>query len=547
MFGTSRRSADDTLDQTQTLPWISAPLCGVAAALLLAVAWDLGYSWRTFETAATLLSGVAFGAILSILTKKSVLLRKLALLLLAVALVDVFFVGDPRTGALLTLAAVGLAVWLKARVPDSVILISAIVFALGIGWQTPAPLTQHVAKADSGQEGPPQLVVHLVLDALGTWDAFPDEYRNLPIVSELEAAYRERGLQTVEGVRSISERTEQSLSAMAAMSSEFSADLVEPYRSWFANGYRATSDQFFRQFVQEGWDTNVWQSSYLTFCDETSQIHCVTYDAVRDLRGLDLDKLTLRQRLRVMSVALVSRIALEVRGWSVARGVASLVAKFHLEALPTYHSEGVQRPGDMAHMLRTDGRAIMTQALANPVGPSYIFMHLLLPHAPWVLNADCELSAPDAWVGPSQAWVDIEGARAAAFAAAWEQTICTHKTVLQLIDELDKLRGDVPVSFLIHSDHGPRILSRYFEPTEVPGNPEPAWYEEHMKGVFYAERLPEPQHVFTLATGSPTLQTLLADRLPRLANKGQTNPLKPPPATAAEPAASRSTESAPPM
>ena len=99
------------------------------------------------------------------------------------------------------------------------------------------------------------------------------------------------------------------------------------------------------------------------------------------------------------------------------------------------------------------------QRLKLAPGRSVAQIHLLMPHYPWVVDRQCVLRPKSEWRVPQ--WYGRGGAdQDSVIQAYWEQTICTHQRVLAMIDELDGARPG-QFRFVIHGDHGSRILGRH--------------------------------------------------------------------------------------
>jgi hypothetical protein len=80
------------------------------------------------------------------------------------------------------------------------------------------------------------------------------------------------------------------------------------------------------------------------------------------------------------------------------------------------------------------------------------FAHLLVPHSPYGLNADCSVKPETMWLnehGPTSA-VEREGAYV-------EQIRCLQGRIAGMLDALDETAAGREAIVLIHGDHGSRI------------------------------------------------------------------------------------------
>jgi hypothetical protein len=90
-------------------------------------------------------------------------------------------------------------------------------------------------------------------------------------------------------------------------------------------------------------------------------------------------------------------------------------------------------------------------------GQAYI-VHLILPHAPFMLNADCT-------VKPYRDWSSsLRNSLAPAVPPRlehlqrdyWDQAACVHRHVMEIIDATRKA-SDLDPLFVVHGDHGARL------------------------------------------------------------------------------------------
>ena len=108
---------------------------------------------------------------------------------------------------------------------------------------------------------------------------------------------------------------------------------------------------------------------------------------------------------------------------------------------------------------------------ATPQSGEAYFIHLLLPHFPYVLNRDCETNPPNQWRWPlwapesAMAGTDLN----AIYAAYGEQVRCTHLRTLRFVDAIMKSQAGTRTIFIIHGDHGARIHSKigYLDKSEA--------------------------------------------------------------------------------
>jgi hypothetical protein len=93
---------------------------------------------------------------------------------------------------------------------------------------------------------------------------------------------------------------------------------------------------------------------------------------------------------------------------------------------------------------------VMLEDLArqDPATPTYYYVHLLLPHQPFVHTADCVVTGDAS---------QLTRAEAPAEAPAYlEQMHCANRLVRQLVDQLVAAQRFDAATLLVQSDHGPR-------------------------------------------------------------------------------------------
>lgn len=165
-------------------------------------------------------------------------------------------------------------------------------------------------------------------------------------------------------------------------------------------------------------------------------------------------RLNWQQRVEILAREIIVSLLSERRGSVI---VFSLRNQFP-EFFNRYAAWSWARPSlSLAMMDILDNQAKNIAALR---GKNYVFAHLLLPHFPWNLDKECRVLPIDQWRTPYKARsnTSAENLRTT-FQAYWRQQYCTHKRVLNIVDQLDAAHPG-SVQFLIHGDHGPRILAR---------------------------------------------------------------------------------------
>ncbi len=430
------------------------PLLGtfmlLAAALALGTVWGVGYGLASLESLAALVVSLLVATLLALVGAAWSPLRMALLALLLCLGLDVFFLEDGTLAWGLLVMGPLLAALLHRRLPPQAFAVAAAVFLGGLALQqlqrvhpTAPP---HLARTGA----PAQIVVHWVLDEMGSFASVPEEYQVSADMQEIEQGYRARGFALHADKPSTSVETFLSLSRMAGP-----ADAQGPNYKKVGSNYRLLRNAVHEQFRSHGWDVSVTQSSYLDFCGKAVE-RCVTYDVGNNARVFSDAGLDLRSRAIVLLREVMVSLRTKERG-SVLMDV--LRPRFP-QFFARHSSWSWARPSLSLATLRVmEGQVDYVTGLD---GKHYVFAHILSPHFPWNLDRNCAVRPLAKWRTPYAARSPKASpeTRAAAFEAYWQQQICTHRRVLAAIDRIDAAHPG-RVQFLIHGDHGPRILKRH--------------------------------------------------------------------------------------
>lgn len=118
-----------------------------------------------------------------------------------------------------------------------------------------------------------------------------------------------------------------------------------------------------------------------------------------------------------------------------------------------------------------------THLIENGQRGTYYFIHLLLPHHPYVLDKNCTLM-------PVRQWHDDDKRNRGTtekkrYALYVNQASCAKRTILELVDALSDHKALHDAVILIHSDHGARLSYVRSD------------YHQNMRGAFFVVRLPD--------------------------------------------------------
>lgn len=429
------------------------PLLGtfmvLAATLALGIVWGVGYAPASLESLAALGVALAVATLLALVGAVWSPLRMALLALLLGLGLDVFFLEDDTLAWGLLVVGPLLAALLHRRLAPQAFAVAAAVFLGGLALQQLQRVHPTAPPQPARTGAPAQIVVHWVLDEMGSFAAVPEQYRVDAEMREIEQAYRARGFALHADKPSTSAETFLSLSRMAGPVDARGANYER-----VGGNYRLLRNAVHEQFRAHGWDVSVTQSSFLDFCGKAIE-RCATYDVGNNARVFSEAGLDARLRGAILWREVI--VAL-LQGERASVVVEALDARFP-GFWGAYARSSRARPGLSLAMLEVlQGQVDYVSSLD---GRQYVFAHILLPHFPWNLDRDCAVRPLAQWRTPYAARSPDASpeTRAAAFEAYWQQQVCTHRRVLAAIDRIDAAHPG-RVQFLVHGDHGPRILKR---------------------------------------------------------------------------------------
>lgn len=431
--------------------FLSPQLPLLAAALVMSFIWDLGYGPSSLESTICLIAALGAGILLNVISASAPRLHAVFIILLFSWMLDIFFLGESWLGALASCTGLLLVLVFKETFPSNVFLICAVVFSLTIFMQAPAPYQENKFILPTSAPGETQFIVHLMLDELGAFDSIPAKYRNPHEQDEITKAYVTRGFHIYNDAHSLSPNTEESLGLMLDTSFISNTNKnVEWIRD--TDSFRVRSNTLHARIRNSGWSVSILQSWYVDYCLPRST--CVTYSADSTPKTF-VSALGVTQRLDVLKRQAITALT----SWNRGLWLFDLLP-LRIDGDPI-SKRGWRSPSIPFVALRN--LDLLQDALIRGNGHQYVFAHVLAPHFPWVFASNCSVKPARDWHVPYH----VDGRRdempdagAEIFEAYWEQSICVHRKVIALIDAVDAAHPG-RAHFIIHGDHGPRILIRY--------------------------------------------------------------------------------------
>lgn len=308
-------------------------------------------------------------------------------------------------------------------------------------------------RADAGRP-----YVHIILDEMSPLDMMPKG----PFYEELKLRmaedYRRRGFDLFQDTVAPAGETIVSLSEVFAHGDGEMHNYAETGGTFT---YAMGENRAAAKLSEAGYAITMLQNDYLQIC-KPEHGTCLTYGRTGNGAALAQradDSLTATgYALRATGLRLL--ISNSVRASAYVQEVGAVAEWFGFE-LPEWDRDFARPPLTLAMMEDA------APALARLQGGEAVFMHFLLPHYPYLLDADCRVKP----VGQARAplWVArhiaLEFEAAATERAYWEQAACTHGRLMALIDAVLSSPGGKDAIILVHGDHGSRLSTRMIDDT----------------------------------------------------------------------------------
>ena len=452
----SRRLRTDTasgLDRSARLLVPSLLLLVPFAVFLNQQAYPLARAEIAILTTMVLLAGTGLGLIARFAGLAAFLLVLAGLAVLAVDLIgDLFFRPDWK---MLALAAVLLAVAVVLRRVIARLLTVAGTLALILLVAVPL---DHPRPDRVPAEAPPAasdlpLVVHLVLSDHSAVEAIPVEIEGGAAIRDaLKSLYLDNGFRLYGRSYSTHVRGTNTVTSLFNFT-DLAPDAYTPYDHNRAP-FTVVRNRYFETMRDRGYRIDLYQFSYLNFCDPTLVRTCRNFHT-DDIRYLDQTALSARTKAAIIADRLLRRSVLFASGLRAYAGWVEDPASDG-PALPVWDVESELLPG-LASLSLWD--RFLDDLESEPHG-RLMFFYLMLPHYPYTLDADCRLRTdPAQWLTRYGAGPDsnTDATRRAAYALFFRQIACVNTLIEGLIERLERLGVLDRTLLLIHGDHGPRI------------------------------------------------------------------------------------------
>ena len=217
--------------------------------------------------------------------------------------------------------------------------------------------------------------------------------------------------------------------------------------------------KYFDDMQTRGYYVNVYQSPHLNFCSAQNVNRCKTYNSFNPAsiyfsppknypsKAIPIRKIVLRTFLQRVSgsylARLINRIIIRIDD------DVYLAERFDVQSFELWFDK-------------------FQKDVNQTKGGEVFFAHFLVPHAPFLLNKNCE-TKPISWLEPHHL-KEVKNLTGQAFKEArilyyglyFEQVSCIYKKLTTFMEGIENLDQFKNATLIIHGDHGSRISAGQF-------------------------------------------------------------------------------------
>ena len=312
------------------------------------------------------------------------------------------------------------------------------------------------------------IVVHLVLDGhIGIAGIPPDIPGADKAAADMRAFYSRFGFQRFDNAYS------QYFNSYLSLSQLVNLGLTD--RGAFVTNrgkqeWSVRRNEYFRGMAKRGHSISVYQTKYMDFCLEKSVPYATCRTSRYDsLKYISQYNFATSERLRILATVYANLFTQNSMIYTATRSfyqrTRTAFAKYGWH-LPNWGSSGniLTAPIMAVHALNQ-----LSADIVNAKPGDFFFAHLLLPHSPYIFDANCGLRPIANWWlerGNSQPSVTANPheKRKTHYQDYFQQLACTYRHLEKLMVEIERHNQNIAVIF--QGDHGSRITvsNLFFEP-----------------------------------------------------------------------------------
>ncbi len=412
---------------------------------------ESGYNVLSAEV--ILLTGVAalFGIGFGLLLCKVRSLFWIFFSLLFCAFLDAYFIG-PRelTGIELALLLYGILAVLFLFEKQVLPVVTVFVVFFSVSALFVPPIHNKSFVADQNQQdraaalvAKPKLL-HIVLDEMGSPDAMSGSIAEGHPADDILDDLVARGFEVRTQAETVSPRTKGSMGAIADLSLDETNFVELGAGDKFL--HRVKSNRLHKGFVNSGYDVSVIQTDFIDYCHGIDELTCETYSSFGDNSVFYDEPFWLR--LQIAGIALHQKLAFGGRSEVKLYRSAAFVY-FTLSDAERLQFHNFAEPKTVKRVMDA-----MPSRIKQMQNGDVLFVHLLLPHFPYVLDRECNLLPISKW-GYSQQYYGSDPMDPVYYEAYWDQVACTYSLLAPTLDAAAEIED---LTVVIHGDHGPRLI-----------------------------------------------------------------------------------------
>jgi hypothetical protein len=390
--------------------------------------------------------------------------------------------------------------WVLRRGAHRIVAVMMVTVLLAL-WLLPQPsraLTMEQVSVTGGaptQHSDLPLVLHFLLDEFIGVEGLPSDLTPPGFQQALQSFFTARGFRLFGNAYSEYPMTAWSVPQLVNLEpGHYVPGLTVAGPS--SGSHRLVRNAYFERLVNMGYAIQVHEPDYMYMCPEGLPASCRTYptNSLQVLNHLDVP---LGFRFSVVGGTFLGQSEAYTR---LREKYQTIRLRFARRlTLPAWNWErGTE--GAAGSMLMVDG---VTAAISRAQRSTFVFAHILLPHYPYVYDANCNQRPVTEWMrrsDPDRADVpngiiNVPEGRATRYRAYFQQVTCTLHQIDRFVEAIPPpLRHDAII--IVHGDHGSRIT--LVDPTTVaPVSPSASDYADAFSTLF-AVRSPSIEAAYDL-------------------------------------------------
>lgn len=346
-------------------------------------------------------------------------------------------------------------------------------------------------------------VLHLYLDGLIGIEGIPqDLHDGKALAQDFKNFFRINDFQTFGGAHSSYYRSIYSITGMLNFnnSPKKLRENIEIIEKNYAITYKLKRNAYFKKLHEQGYNINVYQAEFMDFCDP---LYVQAKDCFMYMQNAP-------DRKAMGHLGFGERLKLLWYTFAREQAIVEKLIYYQLHLSSTFTMLPQNSP--LLKMLVSVGAMSISsvidkiaQDVTSSKGGNVYFAHVLIPHSPYIWNAQCHLKkSSETWASPFlelKNWVIPSAKRVDLYREYFKQVRCVKLKLQNLFTHMKKSGNFENTIIVIHSDHGSRIAentSVYVEnhavssrdmqdgfstlfAIKIPG--EPASYDHGMKSL----------------------------------------------------------------